>query len=70
MNKLTKVIDLQISDKFKYNGACVLIVREIDKINSKIIATKETAKLPHGKISLSFYSSKHDDLFNRVTRIL
>lgn len=61
----TRVIDLEIGDEFRYHQT-TLVVRAIDQAKSKVIATKRTAQLPHGQISLSFYSHQHEDLMNRV----
>lgn len=62
---MTRVCDLECGDKFKF-ASTNLVVRVIDREKCKVIATKETAKWPHGQISLSFYTHKYDDLMNRV----
>lgn len=62
---MTRVIDLEVGDEFKY-AATTLVVRIVDSAKAKVIATKRTAQWPHGQISQSFYSSKFEDLMNRV----
>lgn len=62
---MTRVCDLEIGDEFNFVDT-TLIVRKIDKIKSKVLASKRTAHFPHGIISLSFYSPKYEDLLNRV----
>lgn len=62
---MARVIDLEVGDEFKY-AATTLIVRVVDRVKCKVIATKAAAKLPNGAISLGFYSPDHKDLMRRV----
>ena len=62
---MTRVIDLEVGDEFKY-AATTLIVRVIDRVKGKVIATKRTAQWPYGQISQNFSSPNYEDLMNRV----
>lgn len=60
---MKKVADLRIDDEIKF-GSTVVVVRSKEK--GKVLVSKKAAQLNHGLFSLSFYSSKYEDLMNRV----
>lgn len=63
MNTLTKVCDLEVGHRIKWNNL-TMVVGEIHP--SYVIIYKITARPPHGRIQLSKFSHKWGDLQNRV----